>query len=328
MAARVSLCMIVRDEEANLPACLATAADLVDDLVIVDTGSTDGTRAAAGRYGARVFEFPWSEDFAAARNESLRHAAGQWIFWLDADDRLDEPNRQKLRHLFANLLDELVAYVMTYLALNEGGTGNQSVADHAQLFPNHPLIRWQYRVHEQILPAVERLGGRVEQTDIVIHHLGYQDPATIRRKLERNLRLLGLENAEHPNDPVILFNLGRTTLRVGQVAESVPILQRSLAGLNPLLSITEVAYALLVEALSRLGQQAEALQICLEGRTRYPENNELLRGEAMMRLSLGDVKGGEACLLQLLQRDPSNAQAQYHLSRLRPRQPFQINVTG
>src|SRR5262249_33980822 len=100
---RVSLCMIVRDEEANLPACLASAADLVDEVVVVDTGSTDRTREVAARFGARVFDFPWVDDFAAARNESLRHATGDWVFWMDADDRLDEDNRGRLRGLFAGL---------------------------------------------------------------------------------------------------------------------------------------------------------------------------------------------------------------------------------
>ena len=99
----VSLCMIVRNEEENLPACLASAADLVDEVVVVDTGSRDRTREVAAGFGARVYEFPWVDDFAAARNESLRHATGDWVFWLDADDRLDGDNRGRLKTLFAGL---------------------------------------------------------------------------------------------------------------------------------------------------------------------------------------------------------------------------------
>src|SRR5262245_11843004 len=103
MPPRVSLCMIVKDEAAHLPACLATVADLVDEVVVVDTGSADATRQLARAWGARVHDFPWCDDFAAARNESLRHATGEWIFWLDADDRVDEANRARLRALFAQL---------------------------------------------------------------------------------------------------------------------------------------------------------------------------------------------------------------------------------
>src|SRR5262249_12474244 len=169
---RVSLTMIVRNEEANLPACLTSAADLVDELIVVDTGSTDGTKAVANRFGARVHDFPWVDSFAAARNESLRHATGDWIFWLDADDRLDEDNRQSLRRLSAGLHWENAAYAMKCLCLPDPKHKTTTAVDHLRLFRNHPAVRWQYRVHEQILPGIRRQGGRVLAADVVIHHAG------------------------------------------------------------------------------------------------------------------------------------------------------------
>ena len=120
MPASISLCMIVKDEESRLPACLGCVADLVGEIIVVDTGSTDNTREVARHCGAEVHEFSWCDDFAAARNQSLHHATGDWIFWLDADDRIDEANRLHLRSLFANLPDENVAYLMHYVALNDG----------------------------------------------------------------------------------------------------------------------------------------------------------------------------------------------------------------
>ena len=325
MPPKISLCMIVKNEEAHLPACLNTVADLVGEVIVVDTGSTDATRQAAERFGARVYDFPWCDSFAAARNESLRHATGDWILWLDADDRIDEVNRQRLRTLFANLPDETGAYLMRYVALHDAVVGGSSAVDHAQMFRNHPQIRWEYRVHEQILPAVERLGGWVRPTDVVIHHLGYQDAVVVRRKLERNGRLLELDYADHPDDPLILFNLGRTLLRLDRVAESVPHLAHSLrelpAGLEHIL---RTAYALLVEAHCRLGQFPQALGVCQEGRVRYPDDLQLLLAEGLVRRDLGDPQGAEACLTQLLQRDPGNAAARLHLARLRPAQTFQF----
>jgi GT2 family glycosyltransferase len=196
---RVSLCLIVRNEEDNLPDCWRGAADLVDEIVVVDTGSTDCTRDIAARFGARVFDFPWCDSFAAARNESLRHAAGDWVFWLDADDRLDEDNRAKLRDLFAGLDGENVAYAMKCLCLPDRVSGAATVVDHVRLFRNRPDVRWEYRVHEQILPAVRGSGGEVRWSDVVVQHAGYQDPALRRRKLDRDLRLLHLEDAEHPD---------------------------------------------------------------------------------------------------------------------------------
>src|SRR5262249_9372195 len=109
---RVSLCVMVKNEEDNLPVCLGCAADLVDEVIVVETGSTDRTKEVALQARAKVFDFAWVDSFAAARNECLRHATGEWIFWLDADDRLDEENRGKLRALFAGLGWENAAYSM------------------------------------------------------------------------------------------------------------------------------------------------------------------------------------------------------------------------
>jgi glycosyltransferase involved in cell wall biosynthesis len=117
--------------------------------------------AEARHCGARVYEFSWCDDFVAARNQSLQHATGDWIFWLDADDRIDEANHLRLRTLFANLPEESVAFLMRYVALDDGAPGRTSAVDHAKVFSNLPQIRWEYRVHEQILPAVLRLAGRI-----------------------------------------------------------------------------------------------------------------------------------------------------------------------
>jgi glycosyltransferase involved in cell wall biosynthesis len=329
MPPRVSLCMIVKNEEAHLAGCLESAADLVHEIIVVDTGSTDRTREVASRFGARLFDFPWVDSFAAARNESLRHATGEWIFWLDADDRIDEDNRRRLRTLFAQLPDDNIAYIMTYLALREAGlNGGNSAADHVQLFRNHPQIRWEYRVHEQIMPSVERLGGSARRTDVVIFHIGYQDADVVRRKLERNLRLLLLEHADRPDDPFTLFNLGRSLLRVGRVGEAVAPLTRSLellpAGND---FIIRTAYALLVETHCRLRQFSEAFQVTRAGRGRFPLDPELLLAEGLVRRDLGDRAGAEACLVQLLQWDPNHAAAHFHLTRLRPGPSFfQFNV--
>src|SRR5205807_4207160 len=127
---RVSLCLIVKNEEDNLPACLGSAADLVDEVVVVDTGSQDRTKEVAARFGAKVFDFPWVDDFAAARNESLRHATGDWAFWMDADDRLDADNRGKLRSLFAGLAEEDVGYVMQCLCLPDPVTQSATMVHH------------------------------------------------------------------------------------------------------------------------------------------------------------------------------------------------------
>ena len=96
---RVSLCMIVRDSAATLAACLKSIRPWVDEMIVVDTGSRDATPEIARSYGAEVCYFPWCDDFSAARNESLSHATGNWIFWMDSDDTIDAENGRKLREL-------------------------------------------------------------------------------------------------------------------------------------------------------------------------------------------------------------------------------------
>ena len=107
--------MIVKNEEANLPACLESVRDLFHEVIVVDTGSTDRTKEIAASFGARVFDFPWVDNFAAARNAALDHATGDWIFWMDADDRLDEVNRRKLSERLAGLPEEMLAYTVKCL---------------------------------------------------------------------------------------------------------------------------------------------------------------------------------------------------------------------
>ena len=132
---------------------------------------------------------------------------------------------------------------------------------------------------------------------------------------------------ERPEDPVVLFNLGRTRLRLDRVTDAVPPLTRCLGSLPAeLTQILRTAYALLVEAHCRLGQSQAALAVCLEGRSRYPDNLELLLAEGLVRRDLGDTPGAAACLLELLRRDPANAAARIHLNRLQAVSTYSFTV--
>jgi tetratricopeptide (TPR) repeat protein len=295
--------MIVKNEEENLAACLNSVADLVNEIVIVDTGSTDRTKEIAHQFGARLYDFAWVDSFAAARNESLRHATGAWIFWLDADDRLDEDNRRRLWRLFAQLRKGLVAYSMKCVCLPDPASHSATVVDHVRLFPNHPDIRWRYRVHEQILPGVRGLGGDVVQTDVVIHHVGYQDPHLRRQKQQRDLRLLQLDHADHPDDPFILFSLGWAHEEMGRPAEALPFLRRSLERSHPSDSIVRKLYTLVMDCHRQMGQRAEALRACHQGRRYYPDDAQLLFQEALLRREMADPEGAIACLQRLTTTD-------------------------
>ncbi len=296
----LSLCMIVKNEEDNLGACLASAAGLAGDIVVADTGSTDRTVEIARQYGARVFSCPWVDSFAAARNESLRHAIGKWVLWLDADDRLDAANHARLRALLAALPDANLGFVMKCLCLPDPVSRRSTTVDHVRLFRRHPALRWRYRVHEQILPSLRELGGDVRWSDVVIHHTGYQDPALRQRKLERDFRLLGLEHAENPGDAFVLFNLGMILHDWHRYDEALPYLRESLHRSHPTDSIVRKLYALISQCQRQRGLLEEALATCRDGRRHYPQDVELRFHESVLLKVLGDATGAEGGLLDLL----------------------------
>ncbi len=303
MAQRVSFTLIVKNEEERLPKCLASAVDLVSETVVIDTGSTDRTKEIARGQGARVVDFPWQDSFSAAMNEGIRQATGEWIFWLHADHWIDESNRQRLRELFAGLGQENVAYLMKWQCPSRDPGERGLVIDTVHLFRNHPQIRWQHRVHEQIRPAIERLGGTTRFTDVTIFHSGYEDSAEHHAKLLRNLRLLEMDNAENPNDVSILFHLGWTLYLLGRPAEAIPQLQESLRLMKANQTVRRKNYALLVRSLRQLGRQQEAFDTCRAGQAHYPSDPELLFHEGQLRREGGDLHGAEAALTRLL-REP------------------------
>lgn len=297
---RVSLTMIVRDEEANLPACLEGMAGLVDEIVVVDTGSTDNTKAVARQSGARVFDFPWCDNFAAARNEALRHAGGDWILWLDADDRLDDENRRKLAALFGMLGDELAAWLMQCVNVSPGEDAAATVLEQGRLFRADPRVRWQYRVHEQIVPAIERLGGRTHVSDVVLRHIGYNDAAQRRAKLQRDLRLLMLDLADFPDDPLVLFHLGWTYWQLGDAAAALPVLKRCRQVVSSDLAIVPKLFALLVRCLRQTGSSDDALTMCQDGLRRYADHAELLFHHGQLLNERRRFAEAEASLLRLI----------------------------
>ncbi len=284
MSARptVSLCMIVRDNSRTLGACLESIAPWVDEMIVVDTGSADDTREIAHLAGAQVHEFPWCDDFAAARNESLRLASGAWLFWMDSDDTISEDCGRQLRQLAAAPSESApTAYVMQVHCPGPAGTADVTIVDHVKLFRNDPRLRFEGRIHEQILPAIRRVGGEIRWTDVYVSHSGSEHtPEARQRKQQRDLRLLELERADHPEHPFVLFNLGMTYADMDQPEQAVVCLRQSIAVSRPEESHVRKAYALLAGCLLQL-------ECYVECRTTLQQGLELYDGDAELLFRLG-----------------------------------------
>lgn len=276
-SARLSLCMIARDSSRTLPDCLGSICPWVDELIVVDTGSTDRTREIAADFGAKVFDFPWCDDFSAARNESLRHATGDWLFWMDSDDTISPANGEQLRKLTDQPLENApIAYVLQVHCPGPVGSTDLTIVDHVKMFRNDARLRFEGRIHEQILPAIKRIGCRIEWTDIYVTHSGSEhSPEARRQKQERDLRLLELELSEHPNHPFVLFNLGMTFADMDEPKRAVDYLKQSLHFASVGESHVRKVYALLVGCLTQISDDAEAMQILNRGQQLFPDDPEL-----------------------------------------------------
>jgi GT2 family glycosyltransferase/SAM-dependent methyltransferase len=302
----LSACIIARDNARIIEACITSIRRHVDEVVLVDTGSKDDTPAIAARLGARVFHFPWCDDFSAARNESLRHARGRWIFWMDTDDVIDEANGRKLRALAERDDPAVMGYQMQVHCPGPLGADEDdfTTVDHVKLFRNLPQLRFDGLIHEQILGAINRAGGAVADTDVFVVHAHYDhSPAGQKRKLERDLRILHKELKVRPTHPFTLFNLGMTCNDCGQHAEAVRYLQVSLTHSGPRDSHLRKVYALLLSSQAQLGQWPAAWDTCEAGLRLFPKDAELLFRKALLLQEAGRLEEAVRAYRHLLETD-------------------------
>lgn len=260
----ISLCMIVRDEADSIERCLASAAKLADEIIIVDTGSVDRTVQICQDYGATVLSYTWNDHFADARNYGIKHATGEWILWLDADEELDplaiQAIRETLNHTEAQfLLLPLHHYVGEKLPADP----NQMFLSYqARLFKNHAGIQFSNRIHETPQPSKDAADVKIEQIQAPIHHYGYLKQTEAKKgKNERNIRLLKAADAETPNDPWVQYHLASEYYRAEDFTRAYKhandaiflFLQRQ--SLPPSLT-----YRLKYAILQAAGSQSELLQ--------------------------------------------------------------------
>ncbi|MCX5813476.1 MAG: glycosyltransferase [Proteobacteria bacterium] len=211
----LSVCMIVKNEEENLPVALASVRGVADELIVVDTGSKDRTVEIARRFGAKVFHFDWCDDFSAARNESLRHATKDYIMWLDGDDEFQSNHPGELREVLKMHRGKAFHFLVQLLFENRKDEYYQ-----VRLFPRRKDILFEGRVHEQPNYSLRRSGIPTLTTQLRIVHHGYNSPDNIVQKLERNLKILEAEQAEKKGDIIVRFFRARTNMGLHRVKES------------------------------------------------------------------------------------------------------------
>jgi glycosyltransferase involved in cell wall biosynthesis len=208
----LSASMIVRDEARFLAECLNSIRFIVDEIVIVDTGSTDQTKAIARKFNARIYDFPWSDDFSRARNEALNHCAGEWILYIDADERLRHEEREGLKDLLST--STKVAFTVKFHPI----TGYTAYREF-RLFRNDPRIRFKGVIHETIVPSISAVAAEdkleIGKSNLVIDHIGYDEDQA--HKHMRNLPLLKTEVKRDPKRIYLWWHLGVVLKALGDL---------------------------------------------------------------------------------------------------------------
>jgi tetratricopeptide (TPR) repeat protein len=322
----LGLAIIVKDGVKTLRDCLASVSSVVDQIVIADTGSTDGTPALARELGAEVFDFPWQDSFAEARNASIRKLNTDWVLVLDDDEELDAQARTRLPALLND--SRMGGYLVTlrnYLPVRfcEGGhapsaqpidaavpraENARSVADFelCRLFRRHPKIYYGGRVHESVDASIHALGLGLGSGNFVIHHFGHLSGFADELKENDQLyrKLSHLKRRDRPNDSQAWTELGLVEYeRFKNYSTAIECFKRALA-LDP--KSNNVPYLSLANLYLeiRAEERALALLACVNMKGKQAGEKEQICGDALY--NLGRLKESRAAYLRALAILPRN----------------------
>jgi tetratricopeptide (TPR) repeat protein len=274
----VSVALIVRDAQAELPATLDSVRSLADEIVVVDTGSADYTRDVARRYTPRVVGHRWDDDFSAARNAALAEVQGEWVLWLDAGETLPAADVPALRHwIEGHLLRDTVGLLFVGVPPARAD-GSAERAARGRLHPNLPGLRFNGRVAEGLAPTARRLGLREELIEVTLWRSAAENlPQRKQARARRNLRLVEREIAEHGPTPRRSIIMGEARLELGLRDQAAGSFRRALeTSVKGSLDSLWAYYGLLT-ALDGVESAREAqLATCLQALESFPLDAQLL----------------------------------------------------
>ena len=309
----VALCMIVKDEESVLPRCLASLVPLVDEMVVVDTGSSDASREIARIFGARVYDFEWQGDFSAARNFAIDQAGTDWILAMDADEVLAQRDHAALLQLLSEHHDSPRAYAMVtrnytrqvdqeQWQVNSGEYPAQEAgvgwvpSSKVRLFPCLPEVRFANPIHELVEPSLAALEITVTDIPVPVHHYGGLNRERLQRKAEAYYRIGCEKLAVDPDNIKALFELAVQAGETGRHHEALELWQRVLA-LNPDLPPAHFNMGFNYLKLGQFLDARSASTRALELQTDYPE---ALANQAYSELCVGSVATAQSILEKAL----------------------------
>jgi tetratricopeptide (TPR) repeat protein/glycosyltransferase involved in cell wall biosynthesis len=326
----LSVCLIVKNEERHLARCLESIRGLADEIVVVDTGSTDATLEIARAYRARTASFEWCDDFSAAKNFSIEQATGDWILSIDADESIATRDHAEIRAIArADAVDAVVVPQRHYVNGDtvpvgwQPGCGGYSEGepyrgfldvDCRRLFRRRPWLRFRNRVHEELVsldparPLIEARGAWV------IHHYGKLDgPARLRAKGEEYLRIGLVKAQESPHDPQVHYELGVQYAELRRPVDAIASFERTLA-LSPGFRDAQFRLALSHVEAKQYRAALATLHNCHRALPHRRAEIALTQGNA--HSELGDSVRAERAFRRALSENPAFAPATVNLALL------------
>ncbi|MBW4635516.1 MAG: tetratricopeptide repeat protein [Iphinoe sp. HA4291-MV1] len=253
--------MIVKNEEATLPKCLGSVKNIVDEMVVLDTGSTDSTPQIATKFGAKVHHFEWCNDFSAARNEALKYVTGDWILVLDADETLTQTIVPQLKQAIRR-----EEYLLINLLRHEVGAEQSPYSLVSRLFRNHPEIRFSRPYHALVDDSVSEILSKESHLQVgylegvAILHTGYQKSAISQQdKFTKAQAAMEEFLASHPHDPYVCSKLGALYVETGKIIQGIKLLALGVASCDEEYETLYELYYHLGIAYSRLQNYKNAI---------------------------------------------------------------------
>ena len=307
--------MIVKDEEKNIEGSLLSVKPMVDEMIVVDTGSTDRTKDIARSLGAKVYDFQWTESFSDARNFSISKASGRWILVLDADEVISPLDHNRLKELTGQGAPDPAAVAYSFVTrtyvekLNTAGwVGNDGTykdeeagtgwfpGEKVRLFPNDTRFRFEYALHERIEPSLIKAGIEIRKSDIPIHHYGnFVNKSKTAFRAAQNYELGKKKIAERGEQHFMAYyELAIQGAELGKYEEALQYLEKVIA-LKP---DFPKAYQTMGNTCYNLGRYEEALSFYRKAFELKPEPRdardtvlmyatcEMLTGNAEKTMSL------------------------------------------
>ncbi len=276
---RLSVAMIVRDEQDVLALTLESVRTVADEILVLDTGSKDQTPTLARQLGARVCRSPWEDDFSAARNRLLEEVTGDWVLWLDAGEQLTAASAAELRSFLNDQADLHKVYLLMLELPAREPDGSAEQAARPRLMPAHPELRFSGRINESLQPSMQRLGFQLDGAPgrILRHPRCHQD-AIKTVKAHRNLRLIEMETlARGATTPGLLNLLGEAHSNLqDRAAARRAFIQAIASAPHGSTEMLDAYYGLLTTFDDEPEQRDQQVTFCLEALEIYPLDMQLL----------------------------------------------------